>query len=307
MPLTPYGDTSGTHLMVYIPKITDIANIQEGLKRFYYGSENGDVGAATEADIVSNSIAGQFRDLNNNKLNKASPVATTSLTIDSTTGLSPTFALKTTGGTVNFTVPSPSGISAVTLPTTGTVITDAIGVLNSLSTIGNNAGSITLGGTSTTAFNIGHTTSNAKTINIGNGGSLANSITIGTAQSTLSTKGTLTHTGNATFPQLTISGTTGLSLSNTSTVVKNGTNVQIVTDDIDPAVDLNIGSLFIKKGAAWDSALWVKSTAGTGVDKWRKIRGNKWFTGNGAPGTLSGQQIGDFYLDRNTGKVYELA
>ena len=36
-------------------------------------------------------------------------------------------------------------------------------------------------------------------------------------------------------------------------------------------------------------------------------RGSKWFTGSGAPGTISGSQAGDMYLDTASGTVYTLA
>jgi hypothetical protein len=36
-------------------------------------------------------------------------------------------------------------------------------------------------------------------------------------------------------------------------------------------------------------------------------RGTKWFRGSGAPGSISGQLVGDFYLDTATGDVYELS
>lgn len=35
-------------------------------------------------------------------------------------------------------------------------------------------------------------------------------------------------------------------------------------------------------------------------------RGSKWFTGSGAPGTVTGSAVGDFYLDIVDGTVYEL-
>lgn len=35
-------------------------------------------------------------------------------------------------------------------------------------------------------------------------------------------------------------------------------------------------------------------------------RGSKWFTGSGAPTTVSGSAVGDFYLDVADGTVYEL-
>jgi len=36
-------------------------------------------------------------------------------------------------------------------------------------------------------------------------------------------------------------------------------------------------------------------------------RGTKWFTGTGAPGSLTGQAAGDFYLDTADGTVYVLS
>jgi hypothetical protein len=36
------------------------------------------------------------------------------------------------------------------------------------------------------------------------------------------------------------------------------------------------------------------------------VRGTAWFTGSGAPGTIAGQQNGDFYLNTATGDVWEL-
>jgi hypothetical protein len=36
-------------------------------------------------------------------------------------------------------------------------------------------------------------------------------------------------------------------------------------------------------------------------------RGAKWFTGTGPPGSVSGSQAGDMYIDTATGDLYELA
>jgi hypothetical protein len=36
------------------------------------------------------------------------------------------------------------------------------------------------------------------------------------------------------------------------------------------------------------------------------LRGSKWFDGNGVPGTVVGQLVGDHYLDVSTGTIYEL-
>jgi hypothetical protein len=35
-------------------------------------------------------------------------------------------------------------------------------------------------------------------------------------------------------------------------------------------------------------------------------RGSKWFTGTGAPGAQAGSQAGDYYLDKDSGDIYEL-
>lgn len=43
------------------------------------------------------------------------------------------------------------------------------------------------------------------------------------------------------------------------------------------------------------------ATGGTGA------RGSKWFTGNGAPGTIAGAVAGDQYLDATNGNVYTLS
>ena len=36
-------------------------------------------------------------------------------------------------------------------------------------------------------------------------------------------------------------------------------------------------------------------------------RGSQWFTGSGAPTTVTGSQAGDMYLDVDTGDVYKLS
>lgn len=35
-------------------------------------------------------------------------------------------------------------------------------------------------------------------------------------------------------------------------------------------------------------------------------RGSAWFTGEGAPGSIAGSKVGDFYVDSLTGNYYEL-
>lgn len=327
------GDLSGSAVPVYIPLITDIANIQSGLRNFYYGTASA---VSNEIDIEANSIAGRIIALRDGKLDKSGGTAITSLTIDSTTASSPTLSLKTTGGQVNITVPTLSGTTSLSLPTSGTVITDTVATLSSLSSIGSNASTITIGGTTATTYSIGTSAKSSgtktinlgaandtvtKTLNLGTGStSSTTTVNIGTnsgGTSAINTYGTLTHTGAATItttlnvstsittPKLTVSGTTGLSLSSTAAPTADGTNVQIVTDDADPTGDLAIGSLFIKKGAAWDSAIWVKNSAGATVTSWRKVRGNMWFTGTASPSAGIGEQAGDLYLNRVTGEVWQ--
>jgi len=47
-------------------------------------------------------------------------------------------------------------------------------------------------------------------------------------------------------------------------------------------------------------------TGATGSTGATGPRGSKWFTGSGAPGTVTGSAVGDFYLDVTDGTVYEL-
>jgi len=48
------------------------------------------------------------------------------------------------------------------------------------------------------------------------------------------------------------------------------------------------------------------ATGSTGSTGPTGPRGSKWFVGTGAPGTVSGSAVGDFYLDSADGAVYEL-
>ncbi len=72
-----------------------------------------------------------------------------------------------------------------------------------------------------------------------------------------------------------------------------------------PGVDdtaTNTGwSLFVMEGAK--GATGDTGPAGAGS---QGPRGTAWFTGNGAPGTISGSAAGDLYLDLATGNVYTL-
>jgi len=48
-------------------------------------------------------------------------------------------------------------------------------------------------------------------------------------------------------------------------------------------------------------------TGDTGATGATGPRGNTWFSGAGAPGTIPGSIVGDFYLDTDTGDVYLLS
>lgn len=64
-------------------------------------------------------------------------------------------------------------------------------------------------------------------------------------------------------------------------------------------VGVQPGHLVVWDGTGWHDAGEIVGPAGP--------RGSKWFTGSGAPGTLSGEQAGDMYLDMASGDVYELS
>lgn len=63
------------------------------------------------------------------------------------------------------------------------------------------------------------------------------------------------------------------------------------------------GNVYAFDGFSWTLKVSIKGTIGnTGA------RGSQWFTGSGAPGTVSGAINGDMYLDTSgTGKIYALA
>jgi hypothetical protein len=48
------------------------------------------------------------------------------------------------------------------------------------------------------------------------------------------------------------------------------------------------------------------ATGSTGATGATGPRGSKWFTGSGAPSSVPGSAVGDFYLDTTDGNVYEL-
>jgi hypothetical protein len=68
------------------------------------------------------------------------------------------------------------------------------------------------------------------------------------------------------------------------------------------------GHLHVWDGAEWDDVGNIKGPQGDPGDAGAMgPRGSKWFVGAGAPGTLTGQAAGDFYLDSTDGTVYELS
>ena len=304
------GDLSGTALPVYIPLITDIANIQSGLRNFYYGTASA---VSDEGSIEAYSIAGRIKDLRDTKLNIASGTATTQLTISHATlpkliflrGANTTTIQNSTASDITLTLPASTGTFALTTESTmadlGTIASGSVATvaLGSGSTSTFSIGTVARTGDRTINIGTG-SVSNNKTINIGTAGAATtNVLNIGMSGATINTTGTLAHSGAAT-----VSSTLGVTgaVTGGSFTIGSSSAPTITKGSADPSGTPQTGSLYIKTGVAYDDTLWSHSTSG-----WRKIRGNKWFSGTGAPGTLTGQQIGDFYLDRLTGKVYELA
>lgn len=88
----------------------------------------------------------------------------------------------------------------------------------------------------------------------------------------------------------------------------NGLEVSLQNNGTDIQWRLGTGSwqtlvaLAALKGAKGDPG----NDGATGATGPAGVRGSKWFTGNGVPGTLAGAMTGDFYLDRDSGTVYEL-
>lgn len=70
------------------------------------------------------------------------------------------------------------------------------------------------------------------------------------------------------------------------------------------------GHLWIWSGTAWVDAGQFKGDKGdsgaTGAAGATGPRGTNWYTGNGVPGAIAGSQVGDKYLDLDTGNVYTL-
>lgn len=83
------------------------------------------------------------------------------------------------------------------------------------------------------------------------------------------------------------------------------------TTDVGKAyVTQDTGLLYVWLGDQWSPGAQFKGDQGDpgadGADGAQGPRGTNWYTGNGAPGTISGAQNGDKYLDLDTGSVYNL-
>lgn len=310
--LTPQGDKIGDLFPVRVTELNRTANVRDAIELLYYGNLSGhSLTAGQEDQIPTQSIAGQFRDIGLTKLDKTNGVALGNFTVSN--GASPFIWLQGTtykhiitgtpsGSDKTITLQNASGTLAFTNETqfTGLINVDsrtdshtfqlAYGdpVAGNTKTV--NLGTTSGGAVGATSVNIGASAGSSRTVGI-NG--------------TTTINGTLTTTGAAQLNSTlavtsTITGSS--SVQGTSFILGSSSAPTITKGSVDPSGTPQTGSLYIKTGVAYDDTLWSYSTSG-----WIKIRGNKWFTGSGAPGTLTGQQIGDFYLDRTTGKVYELA
>lgn len=316
---TEYGDSSGIVLPVMIPKITDIADIQDGLRNFYYGTPDGDE-ITVVGDLLTNSIAGRLYDLDLTKLEVNAPSATSPLTI---TGTPPRILF--TNGTYTATVEGTTLTSTYTLQLPSSSGTFALLSEPTFSLLGNigtgSVGTITVGSSSLATLSLGTSgrtgsltiglgsgaVSVTKTLNIGTGStSGTTNINIGTnvgGTSTISSYGSWTQTGTALVTGA-ITGSTTIQADTKFIVGSSGPT--ITSGSSDPSADEPRGSIFLKTGVAFTSAFWVKNATGSGTSNWRKIRGNMWFTGTVDPNTLSlSEQSDDLYLNRATGEIWQ--
>ena len=307
------GDLSGTALPVYIPPITDVANIQNGLRNFYYGTASA---VSDEGSIEAYSIAGSIKDLRDTKLNVASPSATTQLTISEASlpklilqrGANTTTLQNSTAANVILTMPATTGTLALTTEST----------MANLATVGSSATTITLGGSTTTSYSIGTSalSTGTKTINIGAASdTIAKSINLGTGSysstttvnigtssggtSAINTYGTLVHTGVAT-----ISSTLGVTGALTGgSFVVGSSGPTITSGSAAPTGTPVVGSLYLRTGQAYTDSMYVYGAGSP--NSWRKMRGNMWFSGTSSPSAGIGEQTGDFYYNRVTGEVWQ--
>ncbi len=304
------GDLSGAAMPVYIPLITDIANIQNGLRNFYYGTASA---VSDENSIEANSIAGRIKSLRDTKLNIDSPSATTKLTVSHAT--LPQVILKR--DTFETTLQNNTAANiTLTLPnTTGTIALTTESSMTKLSAIGGDSSvtSVTLGNAATSTYSIGTSpkTSGTKTINIGvSNDTVAKTISIGTGSSssttivnvgtnsggtsTINSFGTFNHTGafvgSSSLQALSFTvGASGPTITSGSTV---------------PSGSPSTGSVYLRTSQNHEATLYIRSTT---ASNWNAVRGSKWYSGTTDSPSFSDAQVGDFYLNRVNGKVFQFS
>ena len=317
------GDLSGSALPVYIPLITDVANIQNGLRNFYYGTASA---VSDEGSIEAYSIAGRIKDLRDTKLDIASPTATTQLSISHATlpkliltrGANTTTLQNSTAANVTLTMPATTGTLALTTEST----------MANLATVGSSATTITLGGSTTTSYSIGTSALStgtktinigaasdtiAKTINLGTGSSSSTTtVNIGTnsgGTSTVNTYGTLDHKGAATISSTlgvtgaaTMSSTLSVTGALTAASLTLGAGGPIISTGSGTPSGTTNGSLYLRTGQGMESTLYIRSTT---APNWTAVRGTKWYSGTTDSPSYADAQHGDFYLNRSNGKVFQ--
>jgi hypothetical protein len=107
--------------------------------------------------------------------------------------------------------------------------------------------------------------------------------------------GTTGSTGSAgAAATLAIGTTTTLAAGAPATASNSGTSSAAVLD------------LGIPAGAKGDTGD-TGATGATGTTGSAGARGSNWYTGSGAPGSISGSAAGDQYLDTDSGDVYTLS
>lgn len=263
MPLTAQGVKSGIVYPTRLPNLTDIAHIQEGLRVFYYGHEDGDV-QTDPAELPAESIAYHIYRLNTDKLNILNGIAKTSLTIDNDSASSPTLKFVSDNGTLNIQATGLGTTATLNLPAVnGTVATTDSTAFEKLSNVGTDGSvsSIVIGGGGVSSLTIGNATtpptvsvnigtgaksSGTKYINIGTGSTGGNtaialgsptgsSISLNGASSVV---GTLGVSGLTSLTTLNVSGATSFSSKPTApaTIIGDGSTVLTTKGYVDDMV-----------------------------------------------------------------------
>lgn len=325
--MAEYGDDSGTVLPVKLPKISDIAHIQQGLRNLYYGTPS-EVDVVSEGDIPLKSIAGRIIAVRDSKLDKVSGVADNQITISHASlpklilsrGGNLTTIQKSDGGAVTITLPSASGTLA--LITESTLL--RLGNIGTGTNPGDQVGTLTLGSQYTDTYSIATTVrsgnravniataadTGTKTINIGTGSTASTTtVTIGTnsgGTSNINTRGTLTHAGNSSFTgTLAVTGSATVSSSLNVTGQLSGGYLMagptVISAGSGTPSGGSQGDMYLRSGQSHASTLYLRS-----VDGWNTVRGSKWFVGTTDAPSLSGSQVGDFYLNRINGKIFQV-